>query len=85
MASLSIQVSKILEEFRPSVYEQVRDDLEMSICLLNGTARSAILLLDSNLRIWPEKELLEQFEPLLSKLEKEIEQQTILSRIWRQV
>ncbi|MAT41191.1 MAG: serine/threonine protein phosphatase [Anaerolineaceae bacterium] len=81
VASLSIQTSKILEEFRPTVYERVRDDLEMSISLLNGTARTALLLLDSNLRIWPEEELLDQFEPLLNNLEKDIQDQNVLTRI----
>ncbi len=81
VASLSIQATKVLEDYRPMVCERVRDDLEMSICLLNGSARAAILLLDSNLRIWPEEGLLIKFEPLLMVLEKEIQQQTILSRI----
>jgi formiminotetrahydrofolate cyclodeaminase len=81
VASLSVQASKILEDFRPTVYERVRDDLEMSISLLNGTARTALLLLDSNLRIWPEEKLLDQFEPLLNELEKEIQDQNVLTRI----
>jgi formiminotetrahydrofolate cyclodeaminase len=65
---LVLEAAELLQNFRPLVVEQVQDDLEMSIVLLAGTARAAILLLDSNLRLWPEPALLAQFEPALVEL-----------------
>jgi formiminotetrahydrofolate cyclodeaminase len=56
-----------LQAFRPLV-RGVQDDLEMAITLLSGAGRAAALLLDSNLRIWPERELLAAFEPELARL-----------------
>lgn len=56
-----------LQAFRPLV-RGVQDDLEMAVTLLSGSARSAALLLDSNLRIWPEPELLAAYEPQLARL-----------------
>ena len=67
MGRLSIEAADLLQEARPFLYQQ-QDDLEMAIRLLDGAARAAILLLDSNLRIWPEPDLLERFEPLLLEL-----------------
>jgi hypothetical protein len=40
----------------------------MAITLLAGAARAASLLLDSNLRLWPEPMLLAEFEPALAGL-----------------
>ncbi len=71
----------LLQGFRPHVYERVHDDMEMSICLLAGTARAALLLLDSNLRIWPQADLLAEFEPVIEQLGQEIDQLTPLRRI----
>jgi hypothetical protein len=56
-----------LQAFRPLV-RGVQDDLEMAITLLTGAARAASLLLDSNLRIWPEPALLAAHEPGLAQL-----------------
>jgi hypothetical protein len=50
------------------VNERVKDDLEMSIKLLHSAASTAMLLLDSNLRIWHDKNLHEKYEPILSEL-----------------
>ncbi len=61
-----IQAAQILQDFRPQADERVRDDLEMSICLFSGSAQAAMLLLDSNLRHWPD--LAPTFEPILSDL-----------------
>jgi formiminotetrahydrofolate cyclodeaminase len=61
-----IQAAQILQDFRPQTDERVRDDLEMSIRLLSGTAGAAMLLLDSNLRHWPD--LAPTFEPILADL-----------------
>lgn len=66
---LSIEAARILQDFRPLVSERVQDDMEMSISLLAGTSQAALLLLDSNLRIWEgERPLLAEFEPVLDEL-----------------
>lgn len=81
IGQLSLSAAAILQAFRPQVHERVQDDLEMSISLLAGTAQAAMLLLDSNLRIWPDQALLTQFEPTRQKLESGIKGLTIISRI----
>ena len=78
---LSIGAATSLQDFRPLVCEQVRDDLEISISLLTGTAQAAMLLLDSNLRIWPEEALLREYEPIRANLEAEIGRLDPVSRI----
>ncbi len=67
MASLGIEAGILLQQARPLLNSH-QDDLEMSIRLLDGAVQAAILLLDSNLRIWPDSKLLEQFEPILAQL-----------------
>ncbi|NOZ70300.1 MAG: cyclodeaminase/cyclohydrolase family protein [Chloroflexi bacterium] len=67
MGQLSIEAAELLQSARPLIQQQ-QDDLEMAIRLLDGAARASYLLLDSNLRIWPEPELLSKYEPLLSDL-----------------
>jgi hypothetical protein len=67
MGSLAAEAGILLQEFRPQV-RGVQDDLEMAITLLAGAARAASLLLDSNLRIWPEANLLSEYEPALAGL-----------------
>jgi formiminotetrahydrofolate cyclodeaminase len=79
---LAIEAARLLQEFRPLVFEQVQDDLEMAISLLTGTGRTAILLLDSNLRIWSDNSaLLTEYEPILAELERQLKQLTAVSRI----
>jgi formiminotetrahydrofolate cyclodeaminase len=73
LSQLSVEAARILQGFRSQVDERVRDDLEMSVCLLFGTAQAAMLLLDSNLRIWTDEELALKYEPILSDLLSEIE------------
>lgn len=68
VGQLSVEAAIILQDFRPNVVERVQDDLEMAISLLSGSAHAALLLLDSNLRIWPDPVLLTQFEPILETL-----------------
>jgi len=72
ISRLSIMAAQTLQDFRPFVHERVQDDLEMSISLLTGTAQSAMLLLDSNLRIWTQKELTDQFEPIVDELIRDV-------------
>ncbi|MDQ1300857.1 MAG: hypothetical protein QG637_777 [Chloroflexota bacterium] len=70
MARLAIAAACRLQEFRPLI-QMAQDDLEMAITLLAGTLRAATLLLDSNLRLWPDASLLAQFEPELAALRAE--------------
>jgi formiminotetrahydrofolate cyclodeaminase len=81
ISRLCIEAATLLQEFRPLVAEQVHDDLEMTITLLAGTAQAAILLLDSNLRHWPEPGLLAEYEPLLAELIEKIGQLSPVPRI----
>jgi 5'-nucleotidase / UDP-sugar diphosphatase len=81
VASLAIQAANHLQAFRRHADEGVRDDLEMSINLLSGAARTALLLLDSNLRIWPDSALLEQYDPIAASLAEAVEQIKVLKRI----
>ncbi|MBI1882059.1 MAG: cyclodeaminase/cyclohydrolase family protein [Chloroflexi bacterium] len=81
MSRLCIEAVTVLQNFRLLVIEQVRDDLEIAINLLAGTARAALLLLDSNLRIWPEPELLAEFEPILAELDQKIGQLSPVQRV----
>jgi formiminotetrahydrofolate cyclodeaminase len=78
---IAIEAANILQEFRPLVGEKVRDDLEMAISLLTGAAQAALLLLDSNLRIWPDPDLLAQFEPLQDELITKIGRLSPVARI----
>jgi formiminotetrahydrofolate cyclodeaminase len=78
---LCVEAAKMLEDFRPLVFERVQDDLEMAINLLAGAAQAAMLLLDSNLRIWPQPSLLKEFEPLRAELEQQIKHLTPAGRI----
>jgi hypothetical protein len=64
---LAVEAGLLLQRHRPLV-QRPKDDLEMAITLLFGAARAAFLLLDSNLRIWPEASLVAQFEPELAAL-----------------
>jgi len=81
ISQLSITAAQTLQDFRSLVNERVKDDLEMSINLLVGTAQSAMLLLDSNLRIWTDAELVKQFEPILEGLINEIGSLSPVKRI----
>jgi formiminotetrahydrofolate cyclodeaminase len=67
MGSLAAEAAALLQDFRPLV-RKVQDDLEMAITLLAGATRAAGLLLDSNLRLWPEPVLLAKYEPELAGL-----------------
>ena len=77
----AVTVAETLQDFRPLVCQRVQDDLEMAILLLLGAARGAMLLLDSNLRIWPEPELIQKHEPRRAALEERIERLSPVNRI----
>ncbi len=81
VSRLSIEAAKVLKGFRPLVHQQVQDDLEMAFTLLAGTAQAAMLLLDSNLRHWPNHDLLQEFDPTLHNLLREIHALSPVARI----
>ena len=57
-----------MQAFRAHVGEHARDDLEFALTLMAGAARAAMLLLDSNLRIWPLPALSARYEPHVTRL-----------------
>ncbi len=67
MAQLATRAASFLQDFRP-LAQFAQDDLEMAITLLVAAAHAAALLLDSNLRIWPDPMLLARYEPELKAL-----------------
>jgi hypothetical protein len=82
ISRLAAEGAAILQDFRPLVFEQVKDDLEMALRLLAGAGRAALLLLDSNLRLWADTPaLLKEFEPILGDLEEQLEQLSPVKRI----
>ncbi len=70
IARRALEAAASLQAFRPSI-QLAQDDLEMAIVLLAGAVRAATLLLDSNLRLWPEPPLLARFDPELAVLRAE--------------
>lgn len=81
ISRLAIKAANLLQDFRPLIIDQVKDDLEITINLLASTAQSAMLLLDSNLHVWPQADLLEKYEPIVTDLEQQIDQLTPVRRI----
>ena len=71
MGNLAVEAATLMQNTRPLVQHH-QDDLEMAIRLLDGAARSATLLLDSNLRIWPEPDLAARFEPILAEMRSQL-------------
>lgn len=68
LAATAIAAAQAMQDFRAHVGERSRDDLEFALTLMVGAAHSALLLLDSNLRIWPLPELVAEYEPALVDL-----------------
>jgi hypothetical protein len=71
ISALSVQGASLLREFRPLVFEEIRDDLELSFQLLLNTAQAALLLVERNLRYWP-GETVNEYAPRLVQLNAEI-------------
>ncbi len=71
MGDLAAEAAGTLQDFRPLV-RHVQDDLEISIALLASATRAASMVLDSNLRIWPEPDLVARYEPDLAKLRRKL-------------
>ena len=68
LAAAAIAAAQAMQDYRAHVGERSRDDLEFALTLMAGAAHSALLLLDSNLRIWPLPELLAAYEPAVAHL-----------------
>ena len=81
ISRLSLEAANSLQVFRTQVSHRVEDDLEMALTLLAGTAQAAMLLLDSNLRIWPDPNLLAKFEPVRANLEQAIKKLSPVDRL----
>jgi hypothetical protein len=81
MAELMIRTATLMQAYRRFVHERTRDDLEFAINLMAGAARSAVLLLDSNLRIWPLPELLARYDGAVASLAAQVDALSPLRRI----
>lgn len=81
MADLAIEAAQSMQTFRAHVCERSHDDLEFALTLMTGVARAAMQLLDSNLRIWPQPELLATYDPQVNRLLREIESLQPMARI----
>lgn len=81
MADLAIEAAQAMQTFRAHVCERSHDDLEFALTLMAGVARAAMQLLDSNLRIWPQPELLATYDPQIDRLLQQIESLQPMARI----
>ncbi len=83
MAEQALAAAGLMQGFRAHVCERTHDDLEFAITLMSGVARSAMQLLDSNLRIWPLPELVAQYDPAVNDLGTRIDALQPVKRIRR--
>ncbi len=81
ISRLSIDAAMLLQDFRPLVYKDVKDDLEITISLLTSIAYNALLLLDSNFNLWPETVLRAEYEELRAELQEMLQQLTPVDRL----
>ncbi|MFN3979266.1 MAG: cyclodeaminase/cyclohydrolase family protein [Caldilinea sp.] len=81
MADLAIEAAQAMQTFRAHVCERSHDDLEFALTLMAGVALAAMQLLDSNLRIWPQPELLATYDPQIDRLLQQIESLQPMARI----
>lgn len=77
----SIEAALVLQDFRPFVFEPLRADLEMTINMLAGTAKTAILLLDSKLYAQADKTLVEEYAPLRDELQEQFDQLKLVAQL----
>ena len=68
----SVEAALLLQDFRPFVFNPLRDDLEMTINLLTGVAQAALLLLDSKLQRQSDRTILEEYGPLRDEIRDQI-------------
>ncbi len=81
MADLALHAARAMQDYRASVCERTKDDLEFALVLMSNTARAATLLLDSNLRIWPLPELIARYDPHVARLMAAIQSLQPVDRI----
>ena len=72
MADLACEAAELLQAFRPRVIDHVRDDLEFALVLLAAAARTAMLIVESNLRQWRSPALRARFGPEVDRLSQRI-------------
>ena len=77
----SVEAATMLQDFRSLVFEPLSNDLEMAINLLAGVAQAAVLLLDSNLYHWPDKALLQEYQPLRAEIQAQVDQLVLVDQI----
>jgi hypothetical protein len=84
MADLACEAAERLQAFRPQVIDKVRDDLEFAVVLLAAGARSATMIVESNLRHWRSPELHARFGPEVDRLARRLAALTPAEHIaWR--
>jgi len=81
MADLAITAAHAMQGYCAHVCERTKDDLEFALVLMGSAARAAMLLLDSNLRIWPLPALIAQYHPHAVRLASAIDLLRPASRI----
>ncbi len=73
ISELSINAAKLLKDFRPLVFADVLDDLEIAIGLLANMAKAAIVLLNKNLQQGSNQPTLQQkYKFIQNELERQI-------------
>jgi formiminotetrahydrofolate cyclodeaminase len=84
MADLACEAAELLQDFRPQVADEVRDDLEFAVVLLSAAARSALLIVESNLRQWRAPALHARFGPQVDRLARRLAALTPIEHIaWK--
>lgn len=68
---ISLEALTLLADFRPMVYRPLQEDFELTLDLLKTTARTALLLFQSNLRLWADTMLFKEYQPLLTELKNQ--------------
>ncbi len=81
MAELASQAAEYLQTYRPFVSERTHDDLEFAIMLSASASRGGVMLLDSNMRIWPFPELHAKYNHIIDALLARIDALTPLKKI----
>jgi hypothetical protein len=72
ISRLAANATILLQDFRPLAFKTIRDDLELAVSLLVSLARTALLLLDSNLHMWSSAALHAEYEPIEAELASQI-------------
>ena len=72
VGQLILKVIQLLEEFRPSVFSDLKNDFDITVKLLLGAAQSNGLLLNSYLQLWPDPTLVAEYEPQWAELAQQL-------------